>query len=67
MTLTLNTCSNGVLPQEVSLMSACRVVLTRSSSLREIEESLRFIFKISLDKDGVQATNFLLSRVAWFE
>jgi hypothetical protein len=48
-------------------MSACRVVLTRSSSLREIEESLRFIFKISLDKDGVQATNFLLSRVAWFE
>jgi hypothetical protein len=67
MTLTHTTCSVGGLPQEVSLMSACRVVLTRNSSVQEIEASLRFIFKNSLDKDGIQATNFLLSRVAWFE
>jgi hypothetical protein len=67
MTLTLTTCSTGGLPQEISLTSACRVVLTRSNSLREIEASLRFIFKNSLDMDGIQATNFLLSRVAWFE
>lgn len=58
-----------VLIESPILTNACRVVLTRSNPLQDIEASLRLLFRLSLDERQHchPATNFLLSRVSWFE
>jgi hypothetical protein len=50
-----------------SFASASKSVLAKEGPLAEIEDGLRQIFRMSLGKDGGQATNFLLCRVPWFE
>ncbi len=49
------------------MTAVCRLVLTRTTPLREIEAGLRSVFKASLEGGGSAAASFLLSRVQWFE
>ena len=70
MTLALCTVSTAVavaVPPETPLTAVCRLVLTRTAPLWEIEAGLRCVFKASLEGGGSSAANFLLSRVQWFE
>jgi len=54
-------------PPEASLTAVCRLVLTRTAPLNEIEAGLRSVFKASLEGGSSAAASFLLSRVQWFE